>query len=90
MYVCIHVCMFVYMYVCLYAMLLLLDALHLGLQTFRGSSTTNVFQVVSLFFLIHPHITLSMNNHIKLFLLISYNCQLLHTIVDSVMSSTNV
>ena len=36
MFVCLYACMFV----CLYVMLLLLDALHLGSQTFRGSFTT--------------------------------------------------
>ena len=31
---------YVYLYICVYVMLLRLDALHLGRQTFRGSSTT--------------------------------------------------
>ena len=59
--------------VCLYAMLLLLNGLHLGGQTFRGSSPTSRSGRHSLFFLIHPAITLSMNNRITL---CSYYAQL--------------
>ena len=40
MFVCEYVCMYACTYVCMYVMLLL-DALHLGRQSFRGSSTTS-------------------------------------------------
>ena len=37
LYICLYVCF----YVCLYFMSLLIDVLHLGHQTFSGSSTTD-------------------------------------------------
>ena len=49
-------------YLSMYVMLLLLDALNLGRQTFRGSSTTQWSGHLSLIFLIHPVITISTNN----------------------------
>ena len=49
MFVCFYVCM----YVCLCIIQLLLDALYLGRQTFRGSSTIQRSDRV-FFFFIHP------------------------------------
>ena len=63
MYVCMHVCMYACMYVCIYVMLLFLDVLHLGHQTFRRSSVTPG-RKRKLFLEIHPIITFSMNNQI--------------------------
>ena len=76
-------------YVCLYVMLLPLDALHLGRQAFRGSSTSPRSGRLDFFFFeIQPAITLSTNNRITH---CSYYVQLsatlreqLRTIVDNV------
>ena len=70
-------------------MLFLLDALHFGYNTFRGSSTTPWLGYLSLIFFFHPAITLSTTNLITL---CSYSIQLsttlyeqLRTIIHNVM-----
>ena len=84
---CLYVCLYVMLLlldVCMYVMLLL-DALHLERQTFRGSST------VPQIFKIHPTIAVTTNGQITL---CSYYVQLstmlfeqLCTIVDNVYAS---
>ena len=85
-----YVCMYPCMYVCMHAMPLLLHALHLGRQTFKGSCTTPRSGRLSFIFIeIHTTITLSTNNRITL---CSHYVQLsatlgeqLRTIVNNVM-----
>ena len=61
-----YVCLYECLHVCLYFVLLLLDTLYLGRQTFRCSSTTSKGRVVSVCFQIQPSINISMNNRIFL------------------------
>ena len=74
--------MYVCMYVCMYVMRLLLDALYLGRQPFKGSSTTP--RPGRLGFILYSVITYNCPQLRKI-IFITYNCPQLRTIVDNVM-----